>query len=207
MGRGVEEFGIPLEHGLGAVAVMHVEIHDRDSPQAMGAARLMGPHGDIVEQAKSHGRRRLGMVARRAHGAEGIGGFAGGNRIDGGGDRACCPQRGLAGAGRQRGIAIQHHPPCPGNRLQQSLDEAARMGAGDLVERCPRRLMPFQSGEFRRPERRQNRLEPGRSFRMARSHVMFQASAMGIEPGRHDRYFRHPIEQMPSNCGVNCGAR
>jgi Glycine/D-amino acid oxidases (deaminating) len=172
---------------------MHVEIHDRNSPEAMGAARLMGAHGDIVEQAKPHGRRRLGMVARRANGAEGIGGLARGNRIDGGRDRACRPQRRLAGAGRERGIAIQHHPTRSGHRFQQRLDEAAGMGAGDLVDRRPRRLMPFESGEGRRLERRQNRLEPGRSFRMARSHVMFQASGMGIEPGRHNRHFRHPI--------------
>lgn len=43
---------VAFEDGLGAVAVVHVEIDDGDALQPMPVAGVGGGHGDIVEQAK-----------------------------------------------------------------------------------------------------------------------------------------------------------
>ena len=58
------------EYVLGAVAVMHVEIDDGDPLEPLGLERVGGRHRDVVEDAKTHGARRRGMVAARPHRAE-----------------------------------------------------------------------------------------------------------------------------------------
>src|SRR3546814_17561737 len=71
VGRGVEQVGIVPEGRLGAVAVMHVEVHHGDAAQAVRLTCMQGTDRDVVEQAEPHGAVRLGMVAGRPHGAEG----------------------------------------------------------------------------------------------------------------------------------------
>src|SRR3546814_7162775 len=66
------EIGIGLESSLGAVAVMDVEIDHGDAFQAPAVAGMPGADGDVVEQAEAHGLGRLGMMAGRADGAEGV---------------------------------------------------------------------------------------------------------------------------------------
>ncbi len=57
--------------GLGAIAVMGIEVHDQDSTDAI-IQGMAGGDGNIVEQAKAHRRVRLGMVPRRADDGKGI---------------------------------------------------------------------------------------------------------------------------------------
>ena len=76
MGRAVEQILVGPERGLGAVAVMHVEIDHRHALGAVLGAGMQRGDGDDVEQAEAHGAGRLGMMARRPHGAEGIVGIA-----------------------------------------------------------------------------------------------------------------------------------
>src|SRR5579862_4965763 len=92
VGRGVKGFRIALEHGLGAVAVMDVEIDDGHTPQPMYAAGLMRTHRDIVEQAETHGGSWLGVMAGRANGAKGVGDLAGDDGIHRRADRAGSPK-------------------------------------------------------------------------------------------------------------------
>ncbi len=57
---------------FGAVAVMHVEIRNRHAAQAMRGQCMRCADRDIVEDAEPHRPRPFGMVAGRAHVAEGI---------------------------------------------------------------------------------------------------------------------------------------
>ena len=76
---------------------------------AVRLARVRGGDGDVVEQAEAHRRVGLGVVARRAHGAEGVlGAPRRQHGVDGGDDGAggaLAPPRRRAGA--HRGVAIE----------------------------------------------------------------------------------------------------
>ena len=52
--RPIKQMGIVLEHFLGAITMMHIEIHNRDSLQAVSAPCVGGANSDIIEQTKSH---------------------------------------------------------------------------------------------------------------------------------------------------------
>ena len=91
MGRGIEQVAVRLERGLGAVAVMDIEIHHGDAAEPVFLAGIKRTDGDVVEQAEAHGPARLGMMARRSHRAEGVVDLAGHDRIDGVANRARGP--------------------------------------------------------------------------------------------------------------------
>ena len=55
--------------------MMDVEIDDQHAIQAELRDRRRRPHGHVVEDAEAHGPARQGMVSRRTHQAEGVGGF------------------------------------------------------------------------------------------------------------------------------------
>src|SRR2546423_1064915 len=52
---------------LGAVAVMDVEIDDRDARKPMYGERVRCADRNVVEQAKTHRARPFGMMSRRSH--------------------------------------------------------------------------------------------------------------------------------------------
>ncbi len=89
---------VALEGGLRTVAVMDVEIDDGDPAKAMFAPRPLGAEDDIVEQAKAHRTPGLGVMAGRAHGAEGVVCLARHYRIHRGTHGAGGAQGGLAGS-------------------------------------------------------------------------------------------------------------
>jgi hypothetical protein len=62
---------VRFENGLGAIAVVHVEISDRHALQAVCRQRMRGSDCDAVEHAEAHRLIACSVVARRAHGAEG----------------------------------------------------------------------------------------------------------------------------------------
>src|SRR3546814_4690761 len=64
VGRGIEQVRIAPERRLGAVAVMHVEIHHRDAVEAVHRACMQRADSDVVEEAEAHGAVRLGVMAR-----------------------------------------------------------------------------------------------------------------------------------------------
>jgi hypothetical protein len=57
---------------FGAVAVVHVEVDHGHPLQVVALQRVLGRHGHVVEKAEAHGLVTAGMVAGRAHGAEGV---------------------------------------------------------------------------------------------------------------------------------------
>ena len=168
MRRGVEQAGIVLEDGLRAVAVMHVEIDHRDPREAVHLARPQRADRDIVEQAEPHRPAGLGMMAGRAHGAERVVGLARDDGIDRGGDGAGGAQRRLARSRRHDRVGVDPDMAGSRHRVQQALDKAARMDAGDVVDRGLGRLAAVEPGEIRAVERLQHRPQPGRRFRVVR---------------------------------------
>ena len=69
---GEEDGRVVLEAGLGAVAVVDVEVDDRDARQTpCGAAHARAATATLENRQKPIGLVRLGVVAGRAHGAEG----------------------------------------------------------------------------------------------------------------------------------------
>ena len=117
VGRAVEHRRIVPEDVLRAVAVMDVPVDDGDALGAMLLLRMAGGDRGIVEQAKAHRGRALGMVAGRPRRDEDIVGRA---RIDvvdrgvGGADRR---QRRLPALRAHRGIGVDAHDAGLGHRL------------------------------------------------------------------------------------------
>ena len=62
------------EHGLGAVAVMDIEVDDRNPLEPLVLKRIGGGHGHVVEQAKSHGAIRGRVMTAGPYGAKGVDG-------------------------------------------------------------------------------------------------------------------------------------
>ena len=62
-----EDFGVLVEDALGAVSVMHVPVHHRGAPDAVGVARMVDRDPDVREDAEAAAEVRLGVVAGRAH--------------------------------------------------------------------------------------------------------------------------------------------
>ena len=83
------------EDVLRAVAVVDVEIDDRDALDAVG--RLGVARGDrgVVEEAEAHRRRRLGVMAGRPRGDEGVVDAPAHHFVDREGRAARRAQRGL----------------------------------------------------------------------------------------------------------------
>ena len=125
------------EDVLGAVAVMDVEIDDRHALDAMGGQRVRGADRDVVEQAEAHRAVALGVVARRAHGAEGGAAFAAHDEVGREHDRA----RGMARRGQRvrvhRRVRIEE---MEAGRRALGLDRGDVLPAvdpGDLPRRWP----------------------------------------------------------------------
>jgi hypothetical protein len=55
MRRGLEELRIAIGKGLGAVAVMDVEIHHRDALRAMRGPRMKGAEAMLLKRQKPMG--------------------------------------------------------------------------------------------------------------------------------------------------------
>src|SRR5882724_9881385 len=58
--RNHQHSAIAREDILGSIAMVYVEIHDRDAIEAMDFKSMGGTHGDIVEKAEPHGMPAAG---------------------------------------------------------------------------------------------------------------------------------------------------
>ena len=106
--------GSDQTHGLGAVAVVDVEVDDGDAAGAMGALGVAGGDDGIAEEAEAHGLLGLGVVSRRAHGAEGIRGDSPAHhRVD--------RQHRRTGGARGRNVALRRQ-----RRVAVEMGEALR---------------------------------------------------------------------------------
>ena len=60
---------VAFEGVLGAIAVMHIPVDDRDPVHPALTAGIGCAYGHVIKEAKAHGPVALGMVPGRAHGA------------------------------------------------------------------------------------------------------------------------------------------
>ena len=153
MRRAVEEVAVGPEDVLRAVAVMDVEIDDRDALGIIAGARIVRGDRHIVEEAEAHGAARFGMMAGRARWR-----------------RRHCPPRRLNTAStpaiprrRRRARPLRASPatsrcrdraaPIAGRDRGRSARieriYASAMGAGDVVVLAERRFLAVEVGENR----------------------------------------------------------
>ena len=88
------------EDVLGAVAVMDVEIHDRDALGAMRFLRVPRGDGGVVEEAEAHRGRDLGVMSGRAGRDESVASLAAHHLVDREDGAARGAKRGLERARR-----------------------------------------------------------------------------------------------------------
>ena len=132
--RAIHHRFVGPENLLRAVAVMHVEIDDRGAGDAVLLLRIARGDGGIVEQAKAHRPRGLGVMAGRARGDEGVCRLLRQHlvdREDGAADRA---QRRLERAGRHRGVGVEPHHALFGRGVAQLDDVVHRMAQRDGLD-------------------------------------------------------------------------
>jgi len=124
--------------------------------------------GDVVEQAEAHRHRGLGMVPRRAHGAEGVARLARHHGIHRGDDGASRAQRGLARSRAQRRVGVERMPAGGRHRAHHALHVGLRVDQHQAMVLGARRLAALERAEGRRRQGREHRLEALRALRVRR---------------------------------------
>ena len=160
-----EDGRVVLEAGLRAVAVVDVEVDDRDAPDAVVALQVAGGDRDVGEEAESHRPVGLGVVARRADGGEGATRLAG---------HHASQQRSTAPAASRAASKLPARPACrldPARRRppRTRVGRGRRGAAGWTRLSCSRLRVP--ASEARRAGRRAgSRLgRPGTGERVGRA--------------------------------------
>ena len=169
------------EDVLRAVAVMDVEIDDRDALGAVGRLGVTRGDGRIVEEAKAHRRRDFGMMAGRARGDEGVSDLLGHHLVDCE-YRAPCRAKGrLERAGRHRGVVVDGRAPLRRRPRADRLDIVERMDALDRRNLGPRRDVSRQHLEDLALQGPLDCAQTVRPLGMSLAHVMRQTRGVGDE--------------------------
>ncbi len=187
-GRAQHDARIVVEGVLRAVAVVHVEVEDRDALRAMRLDRVHGADGDVVEDAEAHRARRRRVMPGRAHRAERgarlavhhrVGGrHDGARRAQGRGKRACVHRR----------IRVEAGIAAPRGRFEDEVHVRGIVDALEVLARGERRLPDREArGEPRGFERGEYRLQPRGRLRVPRPHLMQDAIGVREERRGHPR--------------------
>ena len=163
------------ENVLGAVAVMDVEIHDRDALGAMRFLRVPRGDGRVVEEAEAHRGRDLGVMAGRAGRDESVARPAAHHLVDREDGAARGAKRGIEGPWRHKGVGVERDPAGFWRRLPDRVDINLRMNAGDRGIVGERRFVSREHLKRLALERAFNRAHPVGPLGMALAHVVFEA--------------------------------
>ena len=188
MRRDVKDATVRLEHVLGAVAVVDVEVHDGHSREAP-RERVRGPDGHVVEQAEAHRALRLGVMAGRAHEAEGPVEAALEHALDRIRDRSRGPQGGGVGARAGLGVGIEADRPPGGGGHRRDMRRGVH--AEELLTRGVARkgqLQPLLETRF--ADALAQRLQPLRPLGMARAGIVLAEDRVVVEPDAHGAIIR-----------------
>ncbi len=146
---------------------------------------MAGRDRGVVEETEAHRRRCFGVMARRAHGAEGPVEIARGHAPDRRRHRSAGPFGGGQTAGRHGGVWIQPHPPALGRRGMDGVDIGPGMHAQEVglrrLGRLAQVLIQASVGQGR-----DHRLEPARPLGMAVAGIVGQHVQMGEDRDGHD---------------------
>ncbi len=182
MAGGEQHARFALEDGLGAVAVMHVEVGDRDPLQAMHGQRMSSGHRDVVEQAEAHRPLARGVMAGWTHRAERAPCATAEHRIDRGHDGTGRTQGRLGRAGAHHGVLVQGEHGVWRRTDHDLRDVGGVVHAQQLFAGGLRRLDAIERGETVVVQRLQHRVQPRRPFDMPRAGVVLQAGRVGVQP-------------------------
>ena len=185
MAGGKKETAVIFESMLCAIAVMDIEIDDRDRRQTMNGARMVGRDGHIIEQAKAHGAVIFGVVSGWPDGAKSVGDLAGEHRVDRRAGGAGGAKSGDTTARRHEGVGVEHHLPTGRHRRQNAVDIGAVMGARQLVDGRRRRHSPIQTVERRRGQGVAHGDEARRLLRMSQARIVIDAGWVEKQGGGH----------------------
>ncbi len=185
VGRAEKQITVGLEHMLGTVAVVDVEIDHCHTAKPVDCPYLGGGDRHVVEQAESHGPSVFRMVARRAHGAKSVLPVAGHHSIDGGADTACRPQCRLARTRRHNRIRFESQPTLDWRGVEHMAHIIRLMHAFDLGNLREGRLVPLQRFEFAGAQGGKHGPQAIRPFRMPGAGIVFDTGRMGEQQRGH----------------------
>ena len=177
---GAEEHpAVSTEDILGAVGVMHIEIDDGDTLEAMDGNRVRCADGDVVEKTEPHGAVPLRMMARRPDSTKGTSGLAGHHHVNGLDIGARCIERGLEGVGIHRRVAVEPDQPLVRCSRMDLLDIERVVHALDLLPCCRQGVPMQQKGlDTGSDQLVTDGMQACRLFRVMRSHRVLQKHGM-----------------------------
>src|SRR5215470_11128281 len=168
--------------------MVHVEVDDGRALDAMLFLRVAGSDGRVVEKAKSHGTRGLGVVARWARGDECVRHLARHHFIDRVHGAAGRAQSSLKASGRHGGIGIEPDHALFWRRVAHRGDIVHGVAERDRFERRCRRLDAHKVPEPLVRKRALDRAQPIGALGMACRGEVLETGGMGDEKGRHNAY-------------------
>ena len=181
MGRGVHDGRIVPKNVLGAVAVMDVEIHDRDALGAMRFLGVAGGDGGVVEEAEAHRGRDFGVMSGRAGRDESVASLAAHHLVDREHRASRSAKRGLERAWRHGRVRVDGGQALLRRRVADRLDVILRMDAGDRREVGARRGIARQHLKRLALKRALDRAQAVRPLGMALAHLVREAGGVRDE--------------------------
>ncbi len=178
MGRGVHDGRIVPEDVLGAVAVMDVEIHDRDP---LGPVRGLGVargDGGVIEEAEAHRGRDFGVMSGRAGRDESVANLAAHHLVDREDRASRGAKRGLERARRHRRVGVERDQALLRRGRPDRFDVILRMDARDRRKVGPRRGVARQHLKRLALKRAFDRAQAVGPLRMALAHVVRKAGGV-----------------------------
>jgi hypothetical protein len=146
---------------------------------------MAGGDGGVVEEAEAHRLVALGMMARRAHGAEGVGRASAHDLVDGVDGRPDAVKRRSECPRRHDGVGIDLDHALLGRGFHDRLRIGGGMAERDLGERAFRGLDALQECESLILKRLLDGADAVGAFGMARRRDMAEAGRMADQQRRH----------------------
>ncbi len=179
---------------LGSIAMMHIEIDDRDTLETERVRCVACADSDAVEDAKPHRGRFARMVPRRTHRAKRIGDLTIGHAVGRVDHRTCRAQRRIQRVRVHRRIGIER--PITLRRYAR-LQACNVIGAVRALQRLSRRQRRIEMLQMRRDARRDQMIrncgEPLGAFRVPRSHLVLRTIPM-----REQTRLQHSLSPGPN---------
>ena len=178
MSRGVHHGRIVPKNVLGAVAVVDVEIHDRDALGAMRFLRVPGGDGGVVEEAEAHRVCDFGVMSGRAGRDKSVANLAAHHLVDREDRASSRAKRGLERARRHGSVRVDRGQALLRRRRADRFDVILRMDARDCREVGARRGIARQHLKRLALERALDRAQAVRPLGMTLAHVMREAGGV-----------------------------
>lgn len=175
-------------HRIRAVAVMYVEIHNRDFVKTMCDLRMPRGDKDMVEQTKPHGDGGLCVMAGRTRGAKRAGRFTRRDIVHGRTGRAGRVYHGLPRSRGNNGICVNLFMAVVGLGLFYMLYIMKRVGEQNLLLGHGAYLATRQGRKRFFLKHFENDPQPIGAFRVRMAGIMVQAGFMGIKRRFHGTF-------------------